>query len=342
MAADLRSTPAPQASDALVDVIVPVLCRPHRVAPLVESLRASTDRARLVFVPEFDDAEEIAAIAAAGADAFAHPRAHTFAQKVNFAYTLTERPWLFLTGDDVAFRPGWFEAAMRCHDRTGASVVGTNDLASQHVMAGVRAVHMLIRRSYVEEVGASWDGPGVVCHQGYFHGCVDDEIVVAASRRATFSPCLDSVVEHLHWANRKAELDDAYRLGMVHQAVDMATFSRRETPLPENAIVVGAAHPGIGASRVTLSVFHAPIRALTLDEATATMTAWRGATVPVELWEGGPVLGPTDVDRMAFLIGHALDALAQGPVRGSFWWEGFTATTAQRPPTTYERFTFAR
>jgi hypothetical protein len=50
----------------------------------------------------------------------------------------------------------------------------------------------------VAGVGASWDGPGIVCHEGYRHWFVDDEITVAAQLRGVFQAALGSHVEHLH------------------------------------------------------------------------------------------------------------------------------------------------
>ena len=58
-------------------------------------------------------------------------------------------------------------------------------MSNPRVISGEHGTHLLIRRSYIDEVGASWgtDGkgtPGEVCHDGYTHMYVDDEIVTAA------------------------------------------------------------------------------------------------------------------------------------------------------------------
>jgi hypothetical protein len=84
----------------------------------------------------------------------------------------------------------------------------------------------LIRRSYIDEVGASWDGPGIVCHE-YGHQFVDDEIVAAARQRGVWQMALGSIVEHLHPYWNKADDDDIYRKGRETMDADRATFEAR-------------------------------------------------------------------------------------------------------------------
>jgi GT2 family glycosyltransferase len=227
-----QSFVAPPATER-VDVIIPVLHRPQNVAPLMTSLLASTGLARAFFVCEADDVEEQDAVKAAGGFVLVDTEggAHTFAEKVNFAYEETGRfhpaPWVLLVGDDVRFRPGWLDHAQDVHRRYGANVVGTNDLCNPRVIAGDHATHPLIRRSYVDDVGAGWDGPGIVCHEGYAHWFVDDEIVTAAKQRATFQAALGSQVEHLHPMNGGAPDDDVYAAGSAKAPADRALFERR-------------------------------------------------------------------------------------------------------------------
>lgn len=219
-----QSRLAPPATE-MVDVIVPVLHRPQNVPTLMRSLRASTGLATATWVCDPDDREEIAAVLAEGGRVIY--KAGTFAEKVNYAYAVTHNPWLLLVGDDVRFRPGWLDQAMAVADWSKAHVIGTNDLLNPRVTRGEHATHPLIRRQYVEEVGASWDGPGVVCHEGYRHWFVDDEIVMAAKLRGTFEAALGSHVEHLHPMGGKVEDDEVYRLGASRQKEDGALFQRR-------------------------------------------------------------------------------------------------------------------
>lgn len=239
--------PPPAAEE--VAVVVPVLRRPQNAAPFMQSLRASTGLATAYAVVEPDDEETAEAWLAAGANViWGHDElmsygegqtegvAHTFAEKVNLAYRQTaeldNEPWLFLCGDDVAFKPAWLDHAQHVANTFDASVVGTNDLGNARVMAGEHATHLLVRRSYVDEVGASWDGPKVVCHEGYRHWFVDDEIVTAAKQRGVWQMALGSIVEHKHPLWGKADDDEVYRLGQSSTEQDQKLFAER---MRENA-----------------------------------------------------------------------------------------------------------
>lgn len=226
---DFWTSFVPPAATETVDVIVPVLHRPQNVKPLMDSLRASTGLARAWFVCETDDAGEQAEVTAHGGLVLSHPEAHTFAEKANFAYRQTPSeaaPWLLLVGDDVRFRPGWLDHALDVARRYNADVIGTNDLANPRVMRGEHATHPLIRRSYIDKHGSSWDGPGVVAHEGYRHNFVDDEIVTVAKARGVFQPALAAEVEHRH-PIAGADTDEVYSLGARSFEQDRKVFERR-------------------------------------------------------------------------------------------------------------------
>lgn len=207
-----------------VAVMVPVLNRPQNAEPFMRSLRASTGLATVyALCSEDDDAKAWGAVGAQ----VVRTEGVTFAEKVNEGYPWTDEPWVMLTGDDVRFHPGWLDHAQAVARSTGAKVIGTNDLGNPRVMAGQHATHMLIDRDYIDEQGASWDGPGVVCHDGYRHWFVDDEIVAVAKQRGVFTVALTSIVEHLHPIWGKADDDDTYRLGQRHAERDQRTYLKR-------------------------------------------------------------------------------------------------------------------
>jgi hypothetical protein len=216
---------APPATDE-VDVLVPVMRRPQNAEPFMRSLLASTGLARVTAIACQGDAETATAWRTAGADVL-WVDADPFGFKINEAYRSTSTPWLFITGDDVRFRAGWLDHAQHIAKAHNADVIGTNDLGSARVMNGEHATHMLIRRQYVDEVGASWDGPGVVCHEGYRHWYVDDEIVTAAKQRGVWSAALASVVEHRHPIFGTAPDDEVYQLGQSAAKNDKALFEKR-------------------------------------------------------------------------------------------------------------------
>lgn len=220
--------PVPPATEETA-VIVPVLRRPGNAAPFMESLAASgAPLARVYAVADADDTETAAAWKEAGAQVLTWhgPSPGTFAQKVNVGYRATAEPWLLLAGDDVKFHPGWLDQAQHAA-RDGADVIGTNDLHNPRVTAGEHSPHPLVRRAYIDEQGASWDGPGVVAHESYRHWFVDDELVTAAKQRDTWAAAPHSKVEHLHPLWGLAADDETYALGREHIEADKALFGKR-------------------------------------------------------------------------------------------------------------------
>lgn len=192
-------------------IAVPVLRRPHRVTPLLESIEAATPESyRVLFVCTTGDEAEIAAVEATGSDLIEIPwRRGDYARKINAAYRNSTEPYLFLAADDLHFHPGWLAEAMGMF-RPGVGVVGTNDLGNLRVQRGVHSTHSLVTREYVDAFGTI-DEPGKVLHEGYWHEYVDDEFVETSWKRKAWAFAKHSIVEHLHPAWGKGEMDDLYR-----------------------------------------------------------------------------------------------------------------------------------
>jgi GT2 family glycosyltransferase len=211
-----------------VAVVVPVLGRPEHAERFMDSLRATTDMtlATVYAVGQSDDEETLAAWEAAGATVLDSGEQVSFAAKCNLAYAKTGEPWLFLVGSDVRFHPGWLDHAQAAA-ADGASVIGTNDLGNPRVTSGEHATHLLVRRSYVDEHGASWDDAGVLAHEGYRHWWVDDELVTVAKQRGVWAMALASKVEHLHPAWGKGPMDAVYELGAKYVDQDKRLFEQR-------------------------------------------------------------------------------------------------------------------
>jgi hypothetical protein len=191
-------------------VVVPMLGRPHRVAPLLESLDATAPGCRVMFVLTLGDQA-----VAAEVDRHSRPRAMVrpkpqadYATKINAGVRVTDAPLVFTGADDLRFHAGWFEAAT-AKLAPGVGVVGTNDLGSPRVQAGDHATHMLLTRQYIDEHGTA-DERGKVYHEGYWHEWVDDEAVATAKSRGAWAMALDSHVEHLHPDWGKAPPDGLY------------------------------------------------------------------------------------------------------------------------------------
>lgn len=208
-----------------VDVLVPVLHRPHRAAPFMDSLRASGADCDVWAIAEPADRATRRAWRLAGAHVLICPRPPgSFAQKINDGFRHTRAPWVLMVGDDVQFHPGWLPAAM-AHAARGALVIGTQTAGT---IPDGGTPHPVINRAYVVERGASWDGPGVLCHEGYRHNFVDVEIALAAQDRGVWAYATDAVIEHLHHVHGgKAPVDSVYELGTSFLARDRRHFERR-------------------------------------------------------------------------------------------------------------------
>src|SRR3954447_1123006 len=90
-------------------ILVPVLRRPHSVQPLLESVRATTPGARVLFIADPGDTAEHAAIAAEGGEMLIVKG--NYAKKINRGIAGGDEPLIFQGADDIRFRPGWLEAA---------------------------------------------------------------------------------------------------------------------------------------------------------------------------------------------------------------------------------------
>ena len=205
-------------------VLVPAM-RYSNAERFMTSLRASTGMATAYAIAMDDEEEAASAWEAAGATVI-RGSGVSFASRMNHGYANTDEPWVFVVGDDVTFHAGWLDHAQAvAGDRH--HVIGTNDLGNPRVTSGEHATHMLIRRSYIDETGASWDGPKTVCHEGYRHWYVDDEMVTASKQNGAWAMALAAVVEHHHPLWGKADADDVYELGQSFADDDRKTFEKR-------------------------------------------------------------------------------------------------------------------
>jgi glycosyltransferase involved in cell wall biosynthesis len=203
-------------------IVVPVLRRPQNVKPLLASIRATVPDARVLFVADPDDEAEHEAIRAEQAELLIVKG--NYAKKINRGIEATTEPLIFQGADDLRFHPGWYEAA-KSRLADGVGVVGTNDLSSKRVMAGVHSTHSLITREYARL--GTIDDPTRVLHEGYRHEFVDDEFIETAKRRNAFVHAPDSIVEHLHPYAGKAPKDELYAKAGRRMLLGRLVYLRR-------------------------------------------------------------------------------------------------------------------
>lgn len=190
-------------------ILVPMLGRPHRIAPLLASIREATPDAHVLFLVTPTDVQVRQELARQHCHHLAVPRRPTgdYARKINTGYRATTQPYLFTAADDLRFHPGWFEAAL-AQITPQVGVVGTNDLGSPRVMSGQHATHSLVTRWYADL--GTIDQPHAIYHEGYVHEYVDDELVGTAKKRGAWAFAESAHVEHLHPDWGKAPTDAMY------------------------------------------------------------------------------------------------------------------------------------
>lgn len=203
-------------------VLVPVLGRPHRVQPTLDSVRRTAPHARVLFIADHADHDEIQAIRRANAEFVLFDG--SYAAKINHGVQVTDERLLFLGADDLEWSDGWLQAC-EAHVRRGADVVGVNDLCAPRTQRGDHATHFLMTRGYAEAPTID-GGPGPLCEL-YDHSCCDDELVAVARARGVLVIDPTIIVEHLHPDARKAPVDDTYRKGREHIRADRRLFRSR-------------------------------------------------------------------------------------------------------------------
>lgn len=215
----------------MIDVLVPVLRRPQNAELIFTSFAANTpDDCKLTFVCTSGDDAQIAASRATGAHILIHPvRAGPgdFAKKINYGFAHTNGEFVFMGADDLDFHPHWSEIALQ-HMTPSVGVVATNDKANRQVMRGEFGTHCLIRRSYIDELGGTFDQePGVVLYEGYDHNFVDRELCDAARSRRAYAFAKRSIVRHRHPLWRTAPWDPTYKRAVSKAREDAALYDER-------------------------------------------------------------------------------------------------------------------
>lgn len=213
-----------------VTVIIPVLNRPHRVEPLLESLHRSQRQVPLepLFVVSADDRKQrlmVTRSRAAYVVATWEPGRADFQRKVNLGCRSSDSEWVFAGADDLDFHSGWADEAISVGEQAGRRFVSTNDLGNPLVMRGRHATHPLVHRSYLPL--AVVDSPGDLYSESYDHSYCDVEATETAQRRQEFVFARNAVVDHRHFIWRKAEIDSTYEKGQRMVAEDRRLLASR-------------------------------------------------------------------------------------------------------------------
>lgn len=195
-----------------VDVIVPLI-RDGNGRRLVDSFDKTNDGTATLLVGQHGTDDPL----------------YTYAENVNRVYQRSDADWVCIVGDDVEFTAGWIDEARKLSTRF--DVIGTNDsepgrVRNPDVAAGRHADHFLMRRSYIEEDGASLDGPGVIMPECYEHWYTDKEVIALARARGVFAMASECRIIHHHPGFDGDE--DARRADPIYmKAVDSSETDRK-------------------------------------------------------------------------------------------------------------------
>lgn len=219
----------------MIDILIPVLGRPHNARPLVENIQATTTVEHTIwFLCTPNDHEQTRTVAdlweSHGARmilADGPAGRGDYAKKINLGFKHTRHEFVFMAADDVRFEPRWDTIALKAAG-SRYHVVSTNDLANAQVQRGLFGTHCLIRRRYVTEQGGTADqGPGTVLYEGYDHNFVDRELCHVAQSRKVFAFARHSRVRHYHPLWRTAPQDPTYRKALKDFRADQRLFLSR-------------------------------------------------------------------------------------------------------------------
>lgn len=209
-------------------ILVPMLGRPHRVRPLLDSIQEATPAASVLFLLSQTDTTVRRTVEATGQPSHIVPYLSVgdYAMKINRGIAATDHPLIFTGADDLRFWPGWLQAALDAL-APGIGVVGTNDLGNPRVMAGDHATHFLVTREYAQRGTVDQPNSGMLMHPEYPHEFVDDELVGTAKKRGAWAMALDAHVEHLHPHWGKAKMDRLYSQQPYRMRLGQAIYRRR-------------------------------------------------------------------------------------------------------------------
>lgn len=211
-------------------ILVPVLGRPHRVAPFLDAVEATTPGASILFLADRDDAEELDALTAEIPRQALYVDVQTgggnYAEKINRGVKLTQAPWIFTAADDLEPQPGWYQAARAAAQKTFDIVIGVNDLIPRRRRRVEHATHFLMDRNFASLPAI--DGSEGPMFTGYGHEKVDDELIATARHRAAYVYCAEAHVKHLHPDIGTAEWDETYEKGRATRVADRELFYERE------------------------------------------------------------------------------------------------------------------
>ena len=194
-----------------VAIFIPTYKRSHKILSVYKNAKESSPKVTEVyFIVEKRDKDSIKVLKDNNLPYFINKRSRNYAGAINTAYFKTKEKYFFCGADDLDFKPGWLEKCLK-KMVDPIKVVGTNDLHNRDVLHARHATHYLVSREYAKKRSGVFDKKNLVLPENYFHNLTDREFIEVAKLRNVFTPCMEAVVEHLHWAWGLSTKDETYK-----------------------------------------------------------------------------------------------------------------------------------
>jgi len=208
----------------MIELFIPTLGRSDRLANIQAQIDSVTvTDHRVWFIVERHDLTSIDACRNNKLFFIINHRSPSYAGSINSAWDCLQPDLFFAGADDLVFYKDWdIKALEKIND---FAVVGTNDLHNGEVLAGEHATHYLVRGDYIRS-GQSLDGEPVL-PEVYSHNYTDREYVGIAKFKGQFTPCVESVVEHLHYTFGLSQMDATYKKTRVGVDQDQRIYEQR-------------------------------------------------------------------------------------------------------------------
>lgn len=208
-----------------VDIYIPTFGRSEKLVDYTAHIKSVTPLARVVCIVEPDDPNSHGI----GDVTVINSRSKNYAGAINSAYLALKSEYFFAGADDLRFYPDWLDIAMSKMEGN-IRVVGTNDLHNEEVKRGEHATHYLVDGRYVTEFGGNLLPPHEpLLPEIYNHNYTDREAIGVAKYRGVFAPCLESVVEHLHFTFGLSQMDETYQKTRVRVDHDSQVYESRRS-----------------------------------------------------------------------------------------------------------------
>jgi hypothetical protein len=219
----------PQATTS-VAVLLPTLARAAQMKERVGALLAQAvpDNARLTvyLAVQVTDTDTLTAAAELAAEygnvaIVERPPATTAVQGWNLAQEQAYADgadWYVLGADDVVWHDGWLAEALKVAGETKAHLIGMADGYSD---LNDRACHFMVSRLFCHRVLKGF------IHPAYRSWRFDREISRRAQALDVYAPAPGALLEHLHPAVGKAEMDETYRTAVPDHETDLVILNER-------------------------------------------------------------------------------------------------------------------